>query len=182
MRSARLWFLALLCAFLIVQRSPAQRALPLTIDTIMRGPGLYGFEPQDVRWSGDSSRVYFSWKQASDNPESPRDTYMIYRDRGAPIKLNETEARNAPPVTGNRTRDRKRAVYAVDGDIFLYDFSTDKSRQLTKTADQERFPHFTQDEKRVAFTRDNNLYILSLDSGLIEQMTELKPPSARPAE
>src|SRR5947208_16841101 len=110
MRSARLWFLALLCAFLIVQRSPAQRGLPLTIDTIMRGPGLYGFEPQDVRWSGDASRVYFSWKQASDNPESPRDTYMIYRDRGAPIKLNEVDARLAPPVRAIETRAPKRAA------------------------------------------------------------------------
>src|SRR5437016_8253954 len=120
------WIFALAVAAVQTGRMTAQRRFTLTIDSIMRGPELYGWEPQDVRWSGDSSRVYFSWKQASDNPESPRDTYMIYRDRGAPIKLSEIEARNAPPVAGNRTRDRKHAVYVVDGDIFLYDFSTDK--------------------------------------------------------
>ncbi len=44
----------------------AQGGFPLTIDNIMRGPQLYGYPPQDVRWSGDGQRIYFQWKQASE--------------------------------------------------------------------------------------------------------------------
>jgi hypothetical protein len=44
----------------------AQPKFALTIDNIMRGPGLYGYEPTQIRWSGDSSEIYFQWKQASD--------------------------------------------------------------------------------------------------------------------
>ena len=39
---------------------PAQKKFALTIDNIMRGPGLYGYEPTAVRWSGDSAEDLFS--------------------------------------------------------------------------------------------------------------------------
>jgi hypothetical protein len=38
----------------------------LTIDNIMRGPGLVGNEPRAVHWSPDSQRIYFQWKQADE--------------------------------------------------------------------------------------------------------------------
>src|SRR5690242_20888698 len=99
---------------------------------------------------------------------------MMPRDSGYPRKVSDGEARLAPPASGDTTRDRKRTVYIRDGDVFLYDFSTDKVRQLTKTNDPEQDPHFTQDERRVAFTRAGNLYVLNLSSGSIEQMTDIK--------
>ncbi len=48
-----------------------------------------------------------------------------------------------------------------------------KTRQLTKTADAETDPHFTHDGRRVAFTRANNLYVMSLDSGALEELTDI---------
>jgi dipeptidyl aminopeptidase/acylaminoacyl peptidase len=156
----------------------AQKKFDLSIDNIMRGPQLYGYEPGSVRWSGDSSRIYFQWKRASEAPLKPMDTYVVNRDGSGLRKLNENEAKLAPPPQGDRTRDRRRIVYAQDGDIFLYDYSNDRARQLTKTIEAESNPHFTHDEKRVAFTRNNNLYVLSLESGSIEQLTDIRPPGA----
>src|SRR5690349_3148112 len=89
----------------------AQGKLPLTIDNIMRGPGLYGYPPQDVRWSGDNQRIYFQWKQANEPIEKPPETWVVPRDSGSPRKLTDEEARTAPPASGIPTRDRKRAVY-----------------------------------------------------------------------
>src|SRR5581483_8924684 len=157
----------------------AQGPFLLNIDNIMRGPGLYGYAPQAVRWSGDNQRIYFEWKQASDAFDKPFDTWVIPRESGSPRRLREEEARLAPPVSGNPTRDRKRTVYVRDGDVFVYDFTTDQVRQLTKTNDPEQDPHFTFDEKRMAFTRAGNLYVLDLSLGSIEQMTDIKagPPA-----
>jgi dipeptidyl aminopeptidase/acylaminoacyl peptidase len=154
----------------------AQKNFDLTIDNIMRGPQLHGYEPSAVRWSGDSQRIYFQWKRASDAPLQPMDTYVVNRDGSGLRKLTEEETRLAPPVQGDRTRDRKRIVYAQDGNIFLYDFSNDTARQLTKTAEVESNPRFTHDERRVAFTRGNNLYVMALDSGSLEQMTDIRQP------
>jgi len=164
-------------ALLAGQRSAitAQGKFLLTIDNIMRGPELYGYPPQEVRWSGDNQRIYFQWKQASDPIDKPLETWMVARDGGYPRKLSEDDAKSAPPASGVATRDRMRMVYVRDGDVFLYDFSIDKSRQLTKTIDIESAPHFTQDEKRIAFTRGGNLYVLDLSGGSIEQMTDVKP-------
>ncbi len=157
----------------------AQQKFALTIDNIMRGPQLYGYEPTAVRWSGDSRHIYFQWKQATDPIDHPIDTYVVDRDGSGLRKLTDEEIKLAPPAFGgSNTRDRKKTVYAIDGDLFLYDSSTSASRQLTKTAEAEQNPRFTEDEKRVAFTRGGNLYVMSLDTGMIEQMTEIVAPQA----
>ena len=156
----------------------AQKKFALTIDNIMRGPGLYGYEPTGVRWSGDSSKIYFQWKQANDPIDRPLDTYVIDRDGSGLRKLDDDEARLAPPQNGNWTRDRKKVLYAVEGDVYLYDFSSNAARRLTRTEDVESNPRFTHDEKRVAFTRGGNLYVMALDTGMLEQMTEIVPAGA----
>lgn len=186
MHEKRAIAIAVASAFLFGQLSEvsAQKKFALTVDNIMRGPGLYGYEPAGLRWSGDSSRVYFQWKQASDPVNHPLDNYVVNRDGSGLRKLSDEEARLAPAANGAFTRDHSKMVYALDGDIFLYDFSSDRGRQLTRTAEAESNPHFTRDEKHVAFMRAGNLYTLSLDDGMLEQMTEIvpfTPPQPAPA-
>ena len=177
MRKSALPLAVLLLAF---DAAPAGK-FALTIDNIMRGPGLYGWEPSDVRWSGDSQKLYFQWKQSSDSLLADPDTYVVARDGSGLRKLSETEAKAAPPPSGDKTRDKTRTVYVRQGDIFLYDAASGQTRQLTKTSEAETNPHFTHDANRVAFTRANNLYVMSLDTGAIEQMTDIRPPGSAPA-
>ena len=54
-----------------------------------------------------------------------------------------------------------------------------KGRQITKTTDVEANPHFLPDGKRIYFTRSNNLYVMSLDTGLLVEMTDIR--AAAPA-
>jgi dipeptidyl aminopeptidase/acylaminoacyl peptidase len=174
MRKSSVLLVALLFAF---QATPAGK-FALTVDNIMRGSGLYGYEPAQVRWSGDGERLYFQWKQASDLVEKDLDTYVVGRDGSGLHKLTDEEAKLAPPAFGDSTNDRKRTVYARDGDIFVYDAGSGQTRQITKTADAETNPHFTQDGRSVCFTRANNLYVMSLDTGLLVQMTDIRAAAA----
>jgi dipeptidyl aminopeptidase/acylaminoacyl peptidase len=165
---------------------PAQtaRKFVLTIDNIMRGPGLVGYEPSQVRWSGDGSQIFFQWKQAAQKEDAPLDTWMVNRDGSGLRKLSDEESRTAPPVFGEPSLDRSRIVYARDGDLFVYDNATGKTRQLTRTTDVEASPRFLRDGKRIAFTRANNLYVLSLEDGSLVQMTDIRSeaaPAAAPA-
>jgi dipeptidyl aminopeptidase/acylaminoacyl peptidase len=166
--------LGLLIAF---QAHPAGK-FELTIDNIMRGPALAGYEPAEIRWSGDSERIYFQWKQASDPVEKDFDTYVINRDGTGLRKLNEQEEKLAPPATEDSTRDKRLTVYARSGDLFVYDSSTGETRQITKTADVESNPRFLRDGKRIAFTRTNNLYVMSLDGGSLVEMTDIRAAAA----
>src|SRR5690242_7010484 len=115
-----------LAVFLVTPLLPAQKKFALTIDSIMRGPQLIGYEPNDVRWSGDSKRIYFQWKQAGDPTLAPMDTYVAGRDGSGIRKLDESEAKLAPPSSGDLSKDKKLMVYGRDGDIFLYDRAADK--------------------------------------------------------
>src|ERR1700753_3273792 len=91
--------------------SPLGGAIPekkfeLTIENIMRGPNLVGTEPTQVRWSGDSSTIYFQWKKASDPASAPNDTYAVSREGLTLKKLSEDEVRLAPPAFVDTKRDR----------------------------------------------------------------------------
>jgi dipeptidyl aminopeptidase/acylaminoacyl peptidase len=173
-------FLPILLWLLVSQAQPANK-FSLTIDNIMRGPGLVGYEPSDVRWSGDGERVYFQWKRASDPLLRDNDTYVVNRDGSDLRKLTEQDAKLAPPSAGDTTKDKRLTVYAREGDIFVYDGITGQTRQVTKTADVESNPHFLQDGHRVYFTRANNLYVMALDSGSLTQLTDIRAAGAAPA-
>src|SRR5712692_365038 len=125
--------LALLAVLVITALTAAAQQFDLSIDTIMRGQGLAGWEPQEVRWSPDGARVYFDWKQYNDPLEKERDTYVVNRDGSGLRKLSEEEKKDAPPGNNAQwTRDKRRAVFADDGDIVLWD---GKRRALTQTTD-----------------------------------------------
>src|SRR5271157_4271608 len=113
-------------ALLVLQARPANN-FALTIDNIMRGSALVGYEPSQVRWSADSERICFQWKQATDKEDAPLDTYVDNRDGSGLRKLSDEEARLVPPGGGGRgggaeadtSKDRRLTVYARDGDIFI---------------------------------------------------------------
>ena len=162
------WFLVVLLAV----AAQAQN-FDLTIDNIMRGPNLYGYPPQDLRWTPDGSKIYFSWKQWNDPLEKDRDTYVVNRDGSGLRKLSDEEKKDAPPVSGEFTRDKRRIVYVDDGDIYLWD---GKRHAITQTTDTESAPHFTFDEQRLTFVRDNNLFVVSLRDGSIAQLSNIVGP------
>jgi dipeptidyl aminopeptidase/acylaminoacyl peptidase len=173
--------LSLVFVLFAFQARPANN-FALTIDNIMRGPGLVGFEPAAVRWSHDANTIYFQWKRYTDPIIAPMDTYAVNRDGGNLRKLSDEEIKTLPPAFGDITRDRRWTVSSNFGDLYLYDNTTGKQRQLTKTVDTESNPRFTRDEKRVSYMHGDNLYVMSLDgSAPLAQMTDIHSATAPPA-
>ena len=140
----------------------------------MRGPKLTGYAPGNVYWSQDSQRVYFRWKQADEPRLKETSLYVINRDGSALRRLTEDEAKLAPPSSGELSKDRTKTVFSEEGNIFLYDHAKGERRQLIKTTDPESNPHFTFDQKSIYFTRQNNLYVMSLEGGSLEQLTDIR--------
>src|SRR5436189_1908411 len=86
----------------------------LTVDSIMRGPKLVGYPPTGLRWSGDSSRLYFEWRRPEDDEVS---TWVVLRDGTGLRKLSDDERRNAPPVAGIWDKAHRRVLFTDQGDI-----------------------------------------------------------------
>src|SRR5229473_8111061 len=157
------------------QSAPPPKPFELTVDSIMRGPRLVGYPPTGVYWSQDSQRVYFRWKQADEPRLKEMSLYVVNRDGTGLRRLSDDEARQAPPAGGELSKDKTMTVYTEDGDIFVFDHAKNQRRQLTRTTDAESNPHFTFDQKRIYFTRQNNLYVMSLDGGSLDQLTDIRP-------
>jgi dipeptidyl aminopeptidase/acylaminoacyl peptidase len=179
MKCCRLLSLLCLVALLlpspaVAQPSQSPKKFELTIDSIMRGPDLVGYEPNRVYWSQDSQRVYFRWKRAGEPRLKEPDLYTLNRDGSGLRKLTEDEAKQAPPLAGDLSKDKQLSVFAEDGDIFIYDHTKGARRQITGTVDGESSPRFTADQKHVVFTRQNNLYQVPVDGGTILQLTDIR--------
>jgi dipeptidyl aminopeptidase/acylaminoacyl peptidase len=184
-------FLAILAAGLLIGPLAASGpTFDLSVDSIMRGPKLVGYAPSALRWSGDSSRLYFEWRGRDDEETS---TWSVDRacastatpSAGAtctPVRLTEEQRRSAPPAAGAWDRAHRRALAVQDGDIVLLDTVAGTRTFITRTTAAESSPRFAKNETHVTFSRDNALYIVPLGAsgdGLV-QLTDAGPPKRDP--
>ena len=67
----------------------AQQSGPFdfSIKNIMRGPELYGRQPDNIHWSADSKWIYFTWLEPGTDW---RDTPKQFRVRAVPGAKPET--------------------------------------------------------------------------------------------
>ncbi len=144
----------------------------MSVESIMRGPKLVGYEPASLRWSGDSKDLYFEWRKPGEDEAA---TYVVGRDGGEPRKLTDAERRTAPPALGQWDRAHRRVLFADAGDIVLLDTVSRARRQLTRTSGPEASPRWARNESAVAFVRDGNLFLLPLEGGGLEQLTDVQP-------
>jgi len=148
-----------------------------SIKNIMRGPELYGRPPQDVRWSADSKWIYFNWVEAgSDWRETPK----RFRVRAVPgakperVSPAQFDSAGALVTAGKRSSNGRFMAVEYGGDIYVTDMQRGTSRRLTQTNARERDPEFSRDGSHVFFIRDNNVYSINLNSGLLRQLTDLR--------
>src|SRR5262245_27877189 len=157
----------------------APTPFPLTVDSIMRGPKLVGYPPTGLRWSGDSARLYFEWRRPGEDEAS---TWVVNRDGSQLKKLSDDERRSAPPPNGAWDKAHRRVLFVDQGDIVLVDSIAGTRRQITRTTGAEANPRWARRETAVTFTRENNLFVVPLDSGEITQLTDIQPKKRDPRE
>jgi dipeptidyl aminopeptidase/acylaminoacyl peptidase len=133
------------------------KAFPLTVDSIMRGPDLVGYPPTDLRWSGDSERLYFEWRRPGEDEAS---TYVVPRAGGTPRKLSDDERKLAPAANARWDRTRRRALAVDNGDIVMVDSVAGTRRWIARTSGSEANPRWVRNDTHVTFTRDGNLFIV----------------------
>ena len=152
----------------------------LTVDSIMRGPGLVGNPPDELRWSGDSRELFFEWKLAGEDEDS---TWVVSVDRPQPRRLSEDERRLAPATSGAWDATGRRLAFVEMGDIVVVDTVARTRRQLTRTAAAEDDPRWARRDTAVTFIRDNSLYVLPVTGGGdgLVQVVDVGPPKPSPA-
>jgi acetyl esterase/lipase len=171
----RIALLALVGAAPLAAQAPS--SFDFSIKNIMRGPELYGREPQRVQWSADGKYIYFYWNAPGTKWSEPAVPYRVKAQAGsAPERLTETQVDSAGPLfaNGSFSRDRRWKAVNYEGDLYLVDMRAGRSRRLTQTVDGEGFPTITADGGTIYYTRDNNVYSFGVASGLIRQITDVR--------
>lgn len=159
----------MLVALLMLQ---ANAQAQLTVEKIMHDPKTWvGTSPSAIYWGEDSKTIYFDW-----NPDAnPGDSLYQYQltDKKT-TKVTSADRRALPTERGVYNRLHTLKIYVRNGDLYLLDCKTFKTRQLTNTVEAEGSPAFSGDEQSVIFENDDNLFSIALASGLLTQHTNFK--------
>src|SRR3970040_2261668 len=158
----------------------------LTIPNIMRGPEVYGREPQNPRFTPDGSYIYFNWLppgtdwRETTKPHRVRAQAGARPERGTEAHMDSVGPRLAP---GALSRDGARRAVSYSGDLYLVDLRAGTTRRLTDTPTiTESNPTFAGNANRIYFVRDGgNVLAIDLDSLLIREVSDIRPGPA-PAE
>lgn len=152
----------------------APPAAMLTVDSIMRGPKLVGSAPTNVRWSADSSKIYFSWQKAADDRVAQ---YVANRDGTGLAPFTGTPD---TPVAGRLDGARRRVLVAENGDVAIVDVATGVRHVITHTSARESNPRWARHDTAVTFMREGNLFLVPLAAGdqpAVTQLTDVMPPA-----
>ncbi|MDQ6480618.1 prolyl oligopeptidase family serine peptidase [Dyadobacter sp. LHD-138] len=163
---------AVFLLFFTISSAKAQKLGTLTVEKIMRDPKTWmGTAPTDINWSDDSKTIYFKWNPDKNLGDSLY-SYSLADKKTA--KVSQSDRKRLPANDGLYNRSHTLRVYEKDGDIFLIGYQNFTVRQLTKTVERESAPIFSGDEQSIIFQRENNIFSISLATGLLTQHTDFK--------
>ena len=69
------------------------------------------------------------------------------------------------------TEDYKDFLFTKENDLFHYSVFSNEVKKLTETEAVENNPTLSPDGKKVAFTREHNLFVVDIESGVETQLT-----------
>ncbi len=178
-------------ALMLLATPLSAQEFELTVENIMRGPELIGSAPRGLgggffrggarfSWSPDSRYIYFMWEQPG--IDTAATLYRIRPEEETPERLEDADADTIITGSGLRTRDGRRALYSLRGDIVLRE--NGRMRHLTKTPGTESRAIWSADERSVLFVRDGQVFRMNLETSLLEQLTDIRrgDPPRDPSE
>jgi Tol biopolymer transport system component len=161
-------------------------ATQVSPETATRFTGSEDFEgyPCHPRWSPDGKTIYFRWGKGHivAVPSQGGNLFPVHSSK-------DTKLIEVLPGGGNDVSpDGKKIVFAaykegsstLEVNIWTISAEGGKPKQITKSPDQDRYPCWSPDGKRIAFIRTTkkskdeyvmNIYVVPAEGGEVRQLT-----------
>lgn len=146
---------------------------PLTLDRIFSDPPLEGTLPREVRWL-PVGRSFSFLEKTGYGKEATTTLWVEDADTGSReavvndsdlATFGEGEGKIRPRLEGYQWSPKGEALLlSGGGELFILERRSRKTRRLTSTPAEEELARFSPDGRRIAFVRDNDIYVLDLAS------------------
>lgn len=163
----------------------------LTIERIYSSPSLNGQTPKSLKFSPDGSRVTYLQGKTEDlnrydlweyNLASKENKLLVDSQAlfsGTETLSDEEKARRERQriygfgiMEYQFSNDGSALLFPLNGDIYFYSLTTKSSKRLTETEAFETDVKFSPKGNYVSFIRDQNLFVLNIETGDETQLTK----------
>jgi dipeptidyl-peptidase-4 len=164
-------------------------AKPLTIDAIFQPGGLGGRGPETIEWSPDGTKL--SFVQRDEKGEKGELWYVDTATGEKKVLVSAEKLAALDPdvnkVKNEREKERltryhvaaylwapdsKHLIFDSQGQLWLYDLSTQTAVQFTSAPDPSGDPKFSPDGNHLAYVRKHNLYVRPISGKSERQLTK----------
>jgi dipeptidyl-peptidase-4 len=155
----------------------------LTVERIFGKPALVSTLPSGIQWLGDGKGISYLEKRGEgdekqtffviqDVPRGDKHVVCVPDTVAVPVDLRKSD--DAKFKIGSYDWDKKaeRILFTFGGELFTLERKTGRIQRHTHSEGVETNPTFSPDGAKVAFTRDNDLYVLRLDGDDETRLTE----------
>lgn len=96
---------------------------PLTVLDASRDDRWLGVGVEDVRWHPDGRWLYFRWHPRPEPEDDPADDpwFRVDPEGTHVVRVPDEEVHLVPAASPSWSADERRAVWARDGRLYLYD-------------------------------------------------------------
>jgi dipeptidyl-peptidase-4 len=172
-------------------QSAAKLSQTLTIDRIYSSPSLNGQAPKSLKFSPDGSRVTYLKGKAEDlyrydlweyNLGTKQHKLLVDSQTlfSGPENLSDEEKarRERQRIYGvgimeyQFSQDGSALLFPLNGDIYHYNLADKSAKRLTDTEGFETDVKFSPKGNFVSYIREQNIYVLNIESGDEQQLTK----------
>ncbi|MFZ1559063.1 MAG: DPP IV N-terminal domain-containing protein, partial [Saprospiraceae bacterium] len=145
-----------------------QNISSLSLDEIMKGEKFVGYSPSNISWSADGKHIYFDW-----NPEMKpvNDKYRFNLQSRKIEKMSLEDQRKMLIAGGDIDPAKKQYVMSKNGDILIFDKTTNSPWFITETFSNEQEPKFSADGKTILYLSNDNIFGWNKTTGGTRQLT-----------
>lgn len=173
--------LSIICLAFITSHAVAQQKRELTVDWIYSKEAREATALPSFAWLADGTAMLYDIRQPVEqrrferlNPQTGQRAAALDAPRAmeslrALLNKDKMPETLPWPIAFNNTG--QLALYIFDGDIYLLDLESAKFQRVAQTEAQEKSANFSPDGRKLAFVRDNDLYVYDIAKGAVKRLT-----------